>query len=207
LDNGTASLFGDMRDAVLSPALTTWNVSWTAGRVGFDDDAAQMADAASARIGGSFSRWNANLYRLQRLSRTTTIYLAFSGQWASGNLDSSQKMVAGGPYSVRAFDTGAISADTGYLETVELRHDLGTIWLGHWQAVAFIDSAQVTVNRTTWTTATNSDSLSGAGAGLNWAGPNGWSARAYVAARIGSTPALVADTASARAWAEVGKRF
>jgi hemolysin activation/secretion protein len=207
LDNGTASLFGDLRDAFLSPASSTLNLSWTSGHVGFDDNAARSADAATAGTGGSFSRWNANLYRLQSLNAKNTIYLALSGQWADGNLDASQKMIAGGPYSVRAYDTGAISADTGYLETIELRHDLGTLWAGQWQAVAFFDSAQVTVNKTTSATGANTAHLSGAGLGLNWAGPNLWSARAYVAAPIGSTPDLVADTSSARAWAEISKAF
>jgi len=73
--------------------------------------------------------------------------------------------------------------------------------------VAFIDSAHVTVNRNVWVAGTNSARLSGAGVGLNWAGPNQWSARAYIATPIGSIPALVASTASTRAWVEIGKGF
>jgi hemolysin activation/secretion protein len=73
--------------------------------------------------------------------------------------------------------------------------------------LAFIDSAQGTVNKTTWAAGTNGASLSGAGLGLNWWGQNHWSARLYVATPIGSVPALVASTASARAWLEIGKGF
>ena len=207
LENWTVNLAGDARDALLSGAVSAWNVGWTAGRVGFDDGVAQLADAATARTQGGFSKWNASFVRLQGLSPKNTLYLAFSGQWANDNLDSSQKMTSGGPYSVRAYDMGAMSGDSGYLGTLEFRHDLSMAWHGQWQAVAFVDSAHVEVNKTTWVTGTNNATLSGAGMGLNWAGSEQWTARAYIATPIGSTPVLVGTTSSVRAWVEVGKRF
>lgn len=207
LDNWTASLSGDARDGLLSGAVNTWNVSWTSGRVDFDDAAAQSADAATARTQGGFSKWNASLSRLQGLSPKNTLYLAFSGQWANGNLDASKKMAVGGPYTVRAYDMGAISGDSGVLGTAEWRYDLGSAWNGQWQAVAFIDSAHVTVNKTVWAAGENNANLSGAGVGLNWAGADQWSAKVYVAARLGSAPLLLASASSARAWVEIGKGF
>lgn len=207
LANWTAILAGDGRDALLSGAASAWNVGWTTGRVGFDDEAAQLADAATAKTQGGFSKWNASLARLQGLSEKNTLYLAFSGQWAGDNLDPSQKMPAGGPYTVRAYDMGAISGDSGYVGIAEFRHNLGSAWHGQWQAVAFVDSAHVTVNKNVWVAGANSARLSGAGVGLNWAGPNQWSARVYIATPIGSIPVLVASTASTRAWVEIGKGF
>jgi hemolysin activation/secretion protein len=100
-----------------------------------------------------------------------------------------------------------MSGDIGYLGTLELRHDLGAASGGQWQAVAFADSAHVTVNKNTWAAGPNSATLSGAGVGLNWAGPNQWSAKAYLAARIGSVPVLVGSTASVRAWVELSRAF
>ena len=202
----TASLTGDARDAHLSGAINTWNIGWTAGRVGFDDASAQLADAATAGTQGGFSKWNASLARLQSLDTKNVLYIALSGQWANTNLDSSQKMIAGGPNTVRAYDTGAISGDTGYLGTVEFRHDLGSS-AGQWQAVAFVDGAHVKVNKSAWAAGTGSATVSGVGMGLNWAGSARWYGRAYVAKRIGSTPVLVADTASTRGWIEIGKWF
>ena len=73
--------------------------------------------------------------------------------------------------------------------------------------MAFVDSEHVTVNKTVRVAGVNSARLSGAGVGLNWAGPNQWSARAYIATPVGSIPVLVADTASTRAWVEIGKGF
>jgi len=100
-----------------------------------------------------------------------------------------------------------VSGDTGVLGTIELRHNVGAGWGGQWQAVAFVDSARVTVNKNTWVAGTNSARLSGAGLGLNWTGADQWNARAYIAAPIGSRPVLVAGTASARAWVELRKGF
>ena len=204
LDNWTLNLAGD---ALLLGGINSWNLGWTSGRVGFDDSAAQLADAATARTQGGFSKWNANLARLQSLSPKNALYLAFSGQCANTNLDSAEKMSVGGPSTVRAYDVGALSGDTGYLGTAEFRHDLGSGWNGRWQAVAFVDTARVTVNKNVWVAGTNSATLSGAGVGLNWEGLNQWRARAYIAKRLGSTPTLVASSASTRAWVEISKGF
>lgn len=207
LENWTLSLTGDARDGFLSGGINMWSLGWTAGRVGFDNADAQLADAGAAGTQGGFSKSNANLTRLQNLSPKNALYLAVSGQWASGNLDSSQKMTAGGPYTVRAYDTGAPSGDTGYLATAELRHALGSAWGGQWQAVAFADTARVTVNKNTWVAGTNSATLSGAGVGLNWAGPQQWRVKTYIATRLGSAPTLVASSASTRAWVELSRGF
>ena len=204
LDNWTLSLAGD---ALLLGGINSWNLGWTSGRVGFDNSAAQLADAATAKTQGGFSKWNANFARLQSLSPKNALYLSFSGQWASTNLDSAEKMSVGGPSTVRAYDVGALSGDTGYLATAEFRHDLESAWNGRWQAVAFVDTARVTVNKNVWVPGTNSATLSGAGVGLNWEGPNQWRAKAYIATRLGSTPTLVASSASTRAWVEVSKGF
>jgi hemolysin activation/secretion protein len=209
LDTWTASLIGDARDVFMSGAINSWNLGWTQGHTHFDDAGAQLADADSANTLGSFSKWNAYLARLQNLSPSNGLYLALSGQWANNNLDSSQKMTAGGPYSVRAYDVGAISGDIGILGSMEFRHSLGLILGGQSQAIAFVDSAHVTINKNTWSGATgeNSATLSGAGLGLNWTGTNLWSARGYVAAPIGSTPSVVASNSSARGWVEIRRGF
>jgi hemolysin activation/secretion protein len=207
VENATLSVAGDARDEFLSSAVSAWNVGWTSGRVGFDDATAQAVDAGGAGTQGGFAIWHANLARLQSLSPANGLYFAFSGQWADSNLDPSQKMTAGGPYTVRAYDTGAVSGDTGYLTTIEFRHNLGAVWHGQWEAVVFVDSAHVKVNKTVWVAGANSATLSGAGVGLNWAGPSQWSARTYIAKRIGSIPVLVGNTSSIRTWIEVRKGF
>jgi hemolysin activation/secretion protein len=116
-------------------------------------------------------------------------------------------VLAGGPYTVRAYDLSAISGDTGYQETVEFRHLLAGAWQGRWQTLAFFDSAQVTINKNPTSLGVNKTTLSGAGVGLNWIGPQAWSAKIYVATPIGSAPALVQDSSSVRLWVELSKGF
>ena len=207
LDNGKFTLAGDARDVFLPRGITLWRLDWTAGRVAFDDAAARLADAATAHTDGTFSKLNLSLVHLQSLGPKDGLYVAFTGQWADGNLDSSQKMIGGGPYTVRGYDMGAVSGDDGYLGTAEFRHDLGSAGRNQWQAVVFVDSAHLTLNHTTWGTGANGATLSGAGVGLNWVGQSQWNAKVSVALPIGPTPVLVPHPASARLWIEISKGF
>jgi len=203
----TLSLNGDWRDSLLYGAVSSWNFGLSSGRVGFDNAGAQLADAATAKAEGNFTKWNLGLSRLQNLSPQNSLYLAFSRQWSNGNLDQAEKVAVGGIYTVRAYDMGITSGDAVTLGTVEFRRNLRANWGGEWQLVAFVDSAHVTLNKEAWAAGTNSLTLSGAGVGLNWAGPNQWSARTYIATPIGSRPNQLASTPSAHAWLEIRKIF
>ncbi|WP_158229126.1 ShlB/FhaC/HecB family hemolysin secretion/activation protein [Collimonas sp. PA-H2] len=207
LNNLSASLNGDWRNGMLAGGIDTWSIGLTAGRVGFDDRAAQLADAATAKTQGGFTKWNGNFAHLQNLNQNDSLYLALFGQWSNGNLDSAEKMVAGGPYTVRAYDIGVLSGDTGVFGSVELRHDLGQFASGCWQVLAFVDSEHVRVNKNPWLPGDNGATLSGAGFGMTWSGPDQWHAKLYIAIPFDSTPQLIGDNKSVRAWAEIGKAF
>lgn len=207
LGSWTSSLSGDWRDTVFTGGINTWSLAWTRGRVGFDVAEAQLADAASARTEGWFSKTNLNFSRLQRWGERGTLHVSWAGQWANTNLDSSQKMSVGGPYSVRAYDVSALSGDAGYRGSIELRYDLGATGGGRLQALAFWDGAYLKVNQRPWTTGTNSATFSGAGVGLDWSGLNQWRARAYLASPLGTAPVLVKAPDAMRMWTEVAYRF
>jgi hemolysin activation/secretion protein len=206
LDNWTANLAGDERDAMWSGGVTTWSLGLTSGRLGFDDAMAEIADAATADTRGAFLQGNATLARLQRMTAKDSLYLTVSWQWANANLDPSQKMVAGGPYTVRAYDMSALSGDGGIQTSVEWRRDLAA-WHGQWQAVAFVDTERLNINENVWTAGTNTATLNGAGLGLNWTGPNQWTAKASVATRLGPVPDLGNASSSTRAWLSIAKGF
>ncbi|MEO6569888.1 MAG: ShlB/FhaC/HecB family hemolysin secretion/activation protein [Opitutaceae bacterium] len=207
VDHGTVTLVADTRDSFFSGGITTASIGWKTGRVAFDDPAAELSDAVTAGSAGAFSKWNMSIARLQRLTERTSGYLSFAAQWANGNLDASEKMSAGGPSTVRAYDVGAVSGDSGFFGTAELRRDLGVAWNTRWQAVAFFDRAQLTINRNTWLSGANRVALTGAGVGLNIAAPKNWSAKISVATRVGSAPSLGGRTASARGWLELSRGF
>jgi hemolysin activation/secretion protein len=207
LDNWTLSLTGDWRDGFLAGGSNSWSAQWIRGRVAFDNAAAQLADAASARTAGRFSQWNATFARSQRLGAQDALYLQASGQGANTNLDPSQKIVAGGRYTVRAYDMSVLSGDSGIQGTAEWRHDIAAAWHGQWQALMFLDAEQVTINKNLWTPGKNDATLRGTGLGIAWAGASRWTARGYVAARLGAAPSLAADASLLRGWLEISKGF
>lgn len=208
LHNWMLSLSGDLRDNILAGANSIWSVGLTTGEVRFKDTTAEQNDATTAGTKGGFSKWTMNFARLQGLNQDNSLYFNFAMQMADSNLDSSEKMSIGGPYTVRAYDVGAVSGDKGYQTTLELRHEMGTFLQGKVQAAAFVDAAHVQVNQKPWSSSTdNKANLSGAGLGLSWSGPKAWKASLSLATKIGESPALVGNTANARAWLVVSKSY
>ncbi len=208
LDDMTASLSGDFRDTWLTASMTAWSLDASLGRLVFDDATAQAANAASTNTSGQFSKLNANLLHIKNLGDQRELMLGMKAQLAGANLDSSQKMVAGGPYSVRAYAAGAVSGDTGYLLNAELRQPLGIALSGQVTATAFIDTATMTINQKPYpVVGLNKATLSGAGLGLIWTGPNQYTGTAYVATPIGAKSPLVGNVKSTQFSLEVQKRF
>lgn len=205
LDNEVLSVNGDERDAWLGGGVGLMSGSWTQGRVNFDNLQALGVDAAGAHSSGTFGKWNGSLTRQQDLgSERLQLYVSLSGQWAQKNLDPVEKLVVGGPYSVRAYDMGVLAADSGVLETVEGRYQVND----HWQAVVFGDRENVSVNANPYLAGPNGATLSGVGAGLNWSGGGAWSGRTYVATRVGTVPVQLAGSpAGTLAWAELSRAF
>ncbi len=204
----TGTLSGDVRDNWWSGgAVSLWSVSLASGHVGFDDAVAQRADASTAKTQNGFTKLDFSASRQQILDQNNLLNVSLSGQWANANLDVSQQLVAGGPYSVRAYDMGVLTGDSGYLWTVEWRHQLGRLISGDWQALAFFDSERLTINRNVWAAGANNATLSGTGVGLNWSGPLHWDAKLYAAVPIGSTPVQLHDPSAVRVWMLINKAF
>jgi hemolysin activation/secretion protein len=204
LQKMTLSLSGDAREALFSNGISSWNASLTNGRLAHEGTKA-VTDV-ELKTQGSFSRVNLNLAHLQNMGTKNSLYLTYAGQLSNTNLDSSQKLSVGGTNSVRAYPMGAISGDNGHVLSGEWRHELGRAFGGQWRGLAFVDTAQVTVNKNP-IPGPNSVSLSGTGLGLGWSGPDKWSGRATLAYPLGSTSALVSKPASPMGWIELRTGF
>lgn len=203
-DSLTATLSGDRRD---SQGISNMAAGATIGTLGFDNENAELADAATARTRGSYAKFTLSLARLQTLSEQNSLYFAANGQWADKNLDSSEQFFLGGPNSVRAYDVGVLGGAMGGLASAELRHHLAFAAPGFWQAVAFLDTGTVKIEKTPFAAGPNSADLSGAGAGLMWTEPSGWSANLDIATPVGGEPALAGHADSVHVWAELHKAF
>ncbi len=206
LKHWTGTLLGDIRDALVNGSVNSWSVAVTHGKLDFDNAAALQADTATAKTRGNFTKANVYLTHWQGIDSDNTVYLTYSGQWASTNLDASQKQAIGGPASVRAYDVGALSGDNVQLVSAEYRYEVGPLLEGQLQLVAFADAATIKVNQRVWSPSENQATLSGVGLGLNWTGPMQWAVKAHVATLQHQKSALLAAPTT-RGWVELQKRF
>jgi hemolysin activation/secretion protein len=205
----TASVYGQRSDDLAGGGLTSANLSVGHGQLGFDRGAvaAAAADAATARTQGSYTHWNASLARLQSLSAGTRLYASVSGQHSNRNLDSSEQFLLGGPGSVRGYDVASVAGASGWLGTLELRHDLNWGCVGRCEGSVFVDHGSLRVNADPWIAGRNHLTLQGAGVGFSWIGIGQWQAQVQLAVPMGAAPALLGKRSSARVWLQAVKGF
>ncbi len=183
---------------------TLWRVSGTSGSLVIDDPTSQVNDFYGANAQGHFSKLSLNLMHLQTLAAGTDLFVRFVAQKANANLDSSQKLIVGGPNSVRAYDVSTLAADGGFDSSFELRRGLGSWGAGQLQGLAFVDYASVNINAIPWAAAgVNSAQLKGAGLGLNWTTARNTRVKFSLAKPIGATDA----TTKTRGWLELTSMF
>ena len=106
-----------------------------------------------------------------------------------------------------------LSGDNGVFGSLALRYLLptppGMQDTGSWQLSGFIDTASAQTNTNPWSSGSNEAALSGAGLGLLWQGPQGWSGRIFIASSLGEQPSQLAGTESTHtnAWLELSVAF
>lgn len=192
----------DHRDNWLGGGVSYGQLSLTGGHLKLDDDA-RLVDAATARTDGGFSKANIDVARIQRVAGPLSAYLRVSAQWASANLDSSEKYGIGGFLGVRAYPMGEGTGDRGWLSQAELRWSLGQV-----TAFAFADAGRMRINADPWAgSGPNHRGLAGAGVGMRW-GAEGWSVESTLASRVrGGKPQAESVDEPVRWFVTVSRRF
>jgi len=200
---------GDVRDAFMGGAITAFQATMTHGRLILETPAQVSADAATARTYGNYHKLAYGLNRLQGITDNLRVALNLSGQFASDNLDSSEKFSVGGITGVRAYPAGEAAGDDAYLFQMELRYNAGGLGSGQLAPSVFVDHAHSRINHHPWATFTgvNDRSLSAFGVGLEWATPGGIFMRAWYAHKLGTETATADTDAPSRFWAQVGVVF
>lgn len=204
LNNWSVAMNGDVHDGLAGA--NSFSVAYTAGDLGLDP-VSRALDAATARSGGSFGRLNLSWLRLQPLTGAFSLYFSAMAQFASKNLDSSQKLSLGGVYGVRAYPQNEAPGDQGYVATLEARYNLPVSIPGVWQSTAFVDTGHVRLNEHPWTAGENSRTLSGAGFGLNAAPARNWYLKASLAWKLGGRRPLSDVDRTPRVWFQAGSFF
>ena len=206
----TAGMGGDHRDRLGGGGLASYSLIWAAGNSDIKTSAILAIDEATAQTQGQYHKLGWSFMRLQSMTESVSVYALINGQFASKNLDVSEKMELGGMYAVRAYPEGEAFADQGYVLNLEARTQLpgfSSGWGGQMQLIGFVDSGTVKVNKTPWSAGSNSRTLSGAGIGLNWTGSDSFSVKTYYAHKLGNEPATSVKDSSSRFWLQAVKLF
>ena len=204
------SLYGDHRDSLGGGGVNAYSLTWSSGDIDIQTPAAQALDAATAQSNGHFDKLGFSAMRLQNVTQTVSVYAGINGQFASKNLDISEKMELGGMNGVRAYPEGEAYADEGYVLTLEARKLLPKLserQIGEMHLVGLVDTGSVTLHKNPWDAATNHRTLSGAGVGFTWADTNNFMVRTYYAFKLGNEAATSAPDRSGRFWIQAVKYF
>jgi hemolysin activation/secretion protein len=207
------SLYGNHRDGFGRGGVTSYSLTWSSGDLDIETPSALLADAATARTNGHYDKLAFNVGRLQNITDNFSLYGGINGQFASKNLDISEKMGLGGAYAVRAYPVGEGYADEGYVATLEARLRLPKFserMPGQIHLIGFADTGTVTINKNQWVPGPNHRTLSGAGIGVTWADYNNFSLSAYWAHKLGNSAATSVPASvdsSSRVWLQAVKYF
>lgn len=144
--NISAMLSGDYQ----IPQKQAWVAGWLVGIVGQVDLSRQLVDqsrdAIDAQTQGKFAKLSYSAAVFQRIAPRWSVYAKVSGQMASKNLDSSERISLGGINGVRAYPDGEITGDEGWQSSMEARYN----FLATGQLAAFFDYGRIHLHRFPW---------------------------------------------------------
>jgi hemolysin activation/secretion protein len=205
-----AGVHGNLRDNFGGGGLTSYGLTGSFGDLDIRTPAALAIDAVTARTNGGYQKFAFHASRLQRATDRVSLYAGINGQFASKNLDISEKMGLGGMYGVRAYPVGEGYMDEGYIATLEARLLLPKFsesMPGQMHLVGFADTGSGSHNKNPWAAGENHRTLSGAGVGLTWEEYNNFVVNAYWAQKLGNAVATSAPDKNGRFWIQIVKYF
>jgi len=186
-------LSGNLLDGFAGGGINTGSLMASGGSVNLNNSPSLPSDVIGPQVNGNFTKLRYVANRLQAITSGLSFYIGTSGQVASKNLDPSEQLYLGGPYSVRAYATGQGNASQGNLMTFELRQMLPMKLL----LTGFYDYASVQTYKTSNFTSAplnNTYAMQGLGSSIGWSGPLGLQIKAIWAMRTGTLPPLVTQS-------------
>lgn len=204
------SLLGDHRDNLGAGGLSAFSLTASAGKLNIQTPEVRAYDGITAHSNGNYNKFGFSAMRLQNLTRSVSLYVGIRGQFASKNLDSSEKMSLGGINNVRAYPQGEGWGDEGYIATAEARWLLPRFTAnqpGQVQLIAFVDTGTIRSHKNPWFPGQNRRTLSGAGVGVNWMDYNNFAVKVSYARKLGNAETLSAPDKNGRFWVQLVKYF
>jgi len=218
----SAGFSGDRSDAMFGTGTTLFDLSLGLGKLDLAANAGSLQQdqgPQGAKTQGSFAKINFGATRVARAHPRLTLITQLQGQWASKNLDSSEKFLLGGVGGVRAYPSGEAAGDTGLRASVDAR------WLalshaksGEWTLLAFADWGRISQMKRPADLVQNTPNrvqLAGVGVGASLTRLGQWEVRAQWAHQVGSNagrnPLTGADAdgrnSRSRAWVDLRLSF
>ena len=200
---------GDARDGFLGGGITGFQALLTHGRVYLHTPELAASDATTTRTQGHFQKFLLGANRLQIITDKLRLGLNYTGQLASRNLDSSEKLSVGGITGVRAYPPGEAAGDDVHLLQAELRYAAGIWRNAQLSPLLFLDYARSRTNHQVWEgfSGRNVRSLYDAGVGAEWANPGIWFIRGWYAHKLSNEVATADRDRAFRLWFQVGMLF
>ena len=121
---GTVAVVGDFRDTFAGGAISNYSLGVVGGRLKIKNPEDVVVDEENYKAAGSYAKVAFSATRLQALPTRDYLYLSANGQYASKNLDSSEKFSLGGPFGVRGYPSPESPSDSGLIATWEYRKTL-----------------------------------------------------------------------------------
>ena len=149
------------------------------------------SDNTGARTNGSFEKTTIDISRIQKIEDNLSLQLFGTTQFASKNLDSSEKLSLGGPAGIRAYPVGEATGDEGFRYSIDAKYNiLAPNYFDNLTAIAFYDYGMVTqfTDLTNLSVSNNTYSLEGYGIGFEASKGENISIRTSLAKAIGGNP-------------------
>ncbi|ADV26836.1 Polypeptide-transport-associated domain protein ShlB-type [Pseudoxanthomonas suwonensis 11-1] len=169
LQDLTLSLFGDAVHRGGRGAHTAWIVDLASGRARLELPGDREFDLASAGVHGRFGLARVELRHDRWINPDWYWRGRLNGQWADGNLDSSQQFVLGGPSGVRGYPVNEAAGDSGAVLQLELHRLFAAPGNSELDVFLFAAGGRIRQRQDPWDdSANNRYDLAAAGLGLRW---------------------------------------
>lgn len=203
----TFGVVGDFRDTMLGGGISNYAANVVGGRLKITTPDEAELDAQNYQSAGNYAKLIFSGSRLQVLPNKDYVFLGLQGQWASKNLDSSEKFSLGGPSGVRAYPSPESPSDSALVATWEYRKPLAFESLpGDLVLSAFGDYGVGKLHETPLPTDTeNIRRLVSHGLGVTYGNTRGLLVKGWVAVR-GNKKAL-SDDSRARFVVQLSQQF
>lgn len=187
VDSATLSLNGNLFDRIGGGGANSMTLAVTSG----DVDLGSIDTSEDVAIEGKYTKLTYALSRQQVITNDLSLFANVSGQFADGNLDSSEQYYLGGPSAVRAYPVSEAGGDEGIVANLELRYRLQSDLV----LTGFYDWGEILQNKDNAASQVdpNRYQLKGAGVSLAWTAPYGIKVNATLARRVGKNPNPTSD--------------